>query len=81
VLPAAAPRWVPTTLIIWLVSALLGYFVTWGIPPLLSLAASMVLYIVAGKLGWVRGVGHAPTRLRAAGEAAPAEGTVTPRTA
>ncbi len=35
-----------------LVSALVGYFVTWGIPSLLSLFLSMALYIVAGKLGW-----------------------------
>lgn len=61
-LPATAPRLVPATLIIWLVSALLGYFVTWGIPPLLSLFASMILYIIAGKLGLVRGIGSAATR-------------------
>lgn len=60
-LPATAPRIVPATIIIWLVSALVGYFVTWGIPPVLSLLVSMVLYIVAGKLGWVRGIGSAKT--------------------
>ena len=60
-LPATAPRIVPVTLIIWAVSALTGYFVTWGIPPVLSLVVSMVLYIVAGKLGWVRGIGTAHT--------------------
>src|SRR6185312_9272027 len=54
-LPATAPRIVPATIIIWLISALVGYFITWGIPPVLSLVVSMVLYIVAGKLGWVRG--------------------------
>ncbi|WP_167042644.1 cytosine permease [Salinibacterium sp. ZJ454] len=60
-LPATAPRLVPATLIIWLVSALFGYFVTWGIPPISSLLLSMVLYIVAGKLGLVRGIGTATT--------------------
>jgi cytosine permease len=60
-LPATAPRIVPATLIIWLVSALVGYFVTWGIPPVLSLIVSMVLYVIAGKLGWVRPVGTART--------------------
>ncbi len=60
-LPATAPRIVPATIVIWVVSALVGYFVTWGIPPVLSLIVSMVLYIVAGKLGWVRGVGSART--------------------
>lgn len=56
----------------WLVSALVGYFVTWGIPSLLSLFLSMVLYIVAGKLGWVRGVGVATTRQATSVEAAAA---------
>ena len=51
----------PATLIIWLISSLVGYFVTWGIPSLLSLFLSMVLYVIAGKLGWVRGVGIAKT--------------------
>ena len=60
-LPATAPRIVPATLIIWLISSLVGYFVTWGIPSLLSLFLSMVLYVIAGKLGWVRGVGIAKT--------------------
>ncbi|MGH3704959.1 MAG: purine-cytosine permease family protein [Agromyces sp.] len=60
-LPETAPRIVPVTIVIWLVSALVGYFVTWGIPPVLSLVVSMVLYIIAGKLGWVRGIGTART--------------------
>lgn len=60
-LPATAPRIVPATIIIWIVSSFVGYFVTWGIPALVSLLLSMVLYIVAGKLGWVRGVGRAAT--------------------
>ena len=42
-------------------SAITGYFVTWGIPAVLSLILSMVLYIAAGKLGLVRGVGVAHT--------------------
>ena len=61
-LPATAPRIVPATIVIWLASALVGYFTTWGIPPLLSLVLSMVLYIGAGKLGWVRGLGTAATK-------------------
>jgi cytosine permease len=60
-LPPTAPRVVPVTIIIWVVSAVVGYIVTWGIPPVLSLVLSMVLYIVAGKLGWVKGVGTART--------------------
>ena len=65
-LPATAPRIVPATIVVWLVSALVGYFVTWGIPSLLSLFLSMALYVVAGKLGLVRGVGTAPTQQQAA---------------
>lgn len=60
-LPLTAPRIVPATIVIWAASALIGYFVTWGIPPVLSLVVSMVLYIIAGKLGWVRGIGSART--------------------
>ncbi|MEU8282084.1 purine-cytosine permease family protein [Micrococcus luteus] len=61
-LPASAPRIVPATIVIWAVSALAGYFVTWGIPAVFSLALSMVLYTVAGKLGWVRGLGRVDTQ-------------------
>ncbi|RLP84138.1 cytosine permease [Mycetocola lacteus] len=60
-LPETAPRWVPATLIIWAVSALVGHFVTWGIPAVTSLLLSIVLYVIVGKLGLVRGVGVAHT--------------------
>lgn len=65
-LPETAPRIVPATIVIWVVSALAGYVITWGIPPVLSLVLSMVLYVIAGKLGWVRGVGTAQTAQLAA---------------
>lgn len=60
-LPAFAPRIVPATLIIWLISSLVGYFFTWGIPSITAVILAMVLYTIAGKLGWVRGVGEVPT--------------------
>ncbi|WP_108251911.1 purine-cytosine permease family protein [Planctomonas deserti] len=60
-LPETAPRVVPATIVIWLVSGLFGYFVTWGVPAISSLLLSMVLYVVAGKLGLVRGIGSATT--------------------
>ena len=69
-LPETAPRVVPATLIIWAASALIGYFITWGIPPVISLIVSMVLYIAAGKLGWVHGVGRANTAQSAVVETA-----------
>jgi cytosine permease len=60
-LPDAAPRVVPATLVIWLVSSLVGYFVDVGIPSINSILLALVLYVVAGKLGLVRGVGRAAT--------------------
>ncbi|MBP1327446.1 cytosine permease [Leucobacter exalbidus] len=65
-LPESAPRIVPATLVIWFVSSVVGYFMTWGIPAVFSLILSMVLYIVAGKLGWVRPIGTAATQQPAA---------------
>jgi cytosine permease len=64
VLPATAPRVVPATLIVWLIASVVGYVVTWGIPSITSLVLSVVLYVAAGKLGLVRGLGAAPTRSR-----------------
>jgi cytosine permease len=48
--------------VIWLVSALVGKFVTWGLPSINSLVVALVLYIVAGKAGLIRGVGVSRTR-------------------
>jgi len=62
-LPATAPRLVPATLVIWAVSSVFGYFVTWGIPSINSLVLSVVLYVAAGRLGLVRGIGDATTRI------------------
>jgi cytosine permease len=59
--PATAPRVVPATLVIWLVSSLVGYFVHVGIPSISSLVLAIVLYTVAGRAGWVRGVGETAT--------------------
>jgi cytosine permease len=59
--PETAPTWVPATLVVWLVAALIGQFVTWGLPSINSLVAAFVLYVVAGKLGLVRGVGVSRT--------------------
>lgn len=56
-LPEDAPMWVPATLVIWVASALVGEYVTVGLPSINSLVVAFVLYVVAGKLGLVRGVG------------------------
>ena len=60
--PDEAPTWVPATIVIWVVAALVGKFVTWGLPSINSLVVALVLYAVAGKAGLVRGVGVTRTR-------------------
>jgi cytosine permease len=69
-LPETAPTWVPATLVVWVVAALIGQFVAWGLPSINSLVAAFVLYVVAGKLGLVRGVGVSRT---VAGTVVPAD--------
>ena len=60
-LPESAPTWVPATLVVWVVAALIGQFATWGLPSINSLVAAFVLYVVAGKAGLVRGIGVSRT--------------------
>jgi len=76
-LPDSAPTWVPATLVVWVVAALVGGFVDWGLPSINSLVAAFVLYVVLGKLGLVRGIGVSPTADLAhpASEPARIEGT------
>ncbi|GAB2991453.1 cytosine permease [Amycolatopsis acidiphila] len=59
--PRDAPSWVPATIVVWLAAALIGRFVEWGLPSINSLVVAFVLYVVAGKLGLVRGVGMSRT--------------------
>lgn len=59
--PATYPTWVPLTLVIWLVSALISQFVTWGPGVVNGLIAAFVLYVVCGKLGLIRPVGESRT--------------------
>ncbi|MER7080708.1 cytosine permease [Saccharopolyspora kobensis] len=56
-IPASSPDWVPATLVIWLVAALVGGLVEIGLPSINSLLLAFVLYVVAGKLNLIRGVG------------------------
>ncbi|SFJ81971.1 purine-cytosine permease family protein [Amycolatopsis sacchari] len=60
-LPETAPVWVPATIVVWVAAALIGKFVEWGLPSINSLVVAFVLYVVAGKLGLVRGVGVSRT--------------------
>lgn len=59
--PASAPTWVPATLVIWLLAALVGQFVHWGLPSINSLVVGFVLYVAAGKLGLIRELGTSQT--------------------
>ncbi|PZF56031.1 cytosine permease [Curtobacterium sp. MCBD17_034] len=59
--PATSPTWVPMTLVVWAIAALIGYFVTIGIPSINSVVIAFVLYVIAGKAGLVRGVGVSHT--------------------
>jgi cytosine permease len=61
-MPAHAPIWVPATLVIWLAAFLIGKYVTFGLPSINAVVSAFVLYVVAGKLGLVRGYGRAATR-------------------
>jgi cytosine permease len=62
-LPDTEPGWVPATLVIWVGSAVLGWWteqVQLGIPALNSLAVAGIVYFVAGRLGLVRGTRELP---------------------
>ncbi|WP_033292444.1 purine-cytosine permease family protein [Amycolatopsis jejuensis] len=56
-LPAHAPAWVPASLVIWVLSSVAGAVIPVGISSLNALVLAMVLYVLAAKLGWVRGFG------------------------
>jgi cytosine permease len=55
--PSTSPTWVPATLIIWLAAALIGHYVTWGLPSINSLIFAFIAYLALGKAGLIRGVG------------------------
>ncbi len=63
-LPESAPRWVPSSLVIWLAAFLIGKYLEWGIPSLNSLAVAFVGYVIVGRLAQARRV--APARMTTA---------------
>jgi cytosine permease len=65
-MPKDSPTWVPATIVIWIASGLIGYFVPVGIPSINSVLVAFILYVVAGKVGLVRGVGRSVTEHAAA---------------
>jgi cytosine permease len=50
VLPASSPAWSPAGWASWIVGALVGYFVNWGIASVNSLVAAGVAYLVLSKV-------------------------------
>ncbi|WP_066906565.1 purine-cytosine permease family protein [Millisia brevis] len=61
-LPASAPTWVPAGLAAWIIAGLFGHYVDWGIPSVNSVLVAMAVYLIASRLGLVRGVGSSSTR-------------------
>lgn len=59
--PATAPTWVPATLVIWLTAALIGHYVSWGLPSINSLVFAFLAYVALGKAGLIHGVGESRT--------------------
>ncbi|MFG3442587.1 purine-cytosine permease family protein [Nonomuraea sp. NPDC047897] len=68
-LPDTEPTWVPATLVIWVAAAVFGWLSEqhqwFGIPALNSLLLAGVAYVVAGRLGLVRGTREQPVEQRA----------------
>ena len=46
---------------IWIGAALIGKYVAWGLPSINSLVVGFLAYVVAGKLGLIRGLGTSRT--------------------
>jgi cytosine permease len=64
-LPAQEPTLIIGTLVVWLIAALVGHFVTWGIPSLNSLAVAVLLYLVFSKIGLLKPFSVQTTRFGA----------------
>ncbi|QIS10105.1 purine-cytosine permease family protein [Nocardia arthritidis] len=60
-LPMSSPMWVPATLVIWLLASLFGKYVKFGLPSVNALVAAFVLYLVADRIGLLRGFGSHDT--------------------
>lgn len=61
-LPDVQVNWVPASLVLWLVGAVIGFlsdsFSWWGIPAVNAILVSGIGYMVADRMGLVRGVGR-----------------------
>ena len=64
--PANEPTLIIGTLVVWMIAALVGHFVTWGIPSLNSLAVAVLLYLAFSKVGLLKPLSIQPSRFGAA---------------
>lgn len=64
IIPPTEPLWVPATLVIWAIGSAIGLAVPFGIPAINSLLAAFGLYVLAGRMNWVKeyGRGESPER-------------------
>ncbi|MDR1431592.1 MAG: cytosine permease [Propionibacteriaceae bacterium] len=60
-LPETSPTWVPATLVIWLASSLVAYFVPVGLGPVNAVVVAFALYFIAGKLNLLVSIGESNT--------------------
>ena len=60
-MPKSAPTWVPATLVIWVLAALVGQFVSWDCRASIHWS-SFLLYVAAGRLGLIRELGTSQTQ-------------------
>jgi cytosine permease len=65
-LPATEPTLIIGTLVVWLIAALVGRFVAWGIPSLNSLVVAVLLYLAFSKVGLLKPLSIQPSRFGAA---------------
>lgn len=59
-LPDREPTWVVGTLLVWAAAVAIAAFVPWGVASVNSLLFSILLYLVAGKFGLIRGTSEEP---------------------
>jgi cytosine permease len=64
-LPAEEPTLIVGTLVVWLLAAAVGYYVTWGISSLNSLVVAMVGYYLFAKAGLLKPLSVQPSRFGA----------------
>ncbi|MGD9763965.1 MAG: cytosine permease [Candidatus Binatia bacterium] len=62
-LPASEPTWIPGAIAVWVLAALAGQFIPWGIASVNSLIVVLVIYPIFARLGLLKPTAVAPTTL------------------